>query len=64
MMMLQENLSFFLDACKKLGLKGSQLFDAEDLQGLWTLHGDIRRLVANQSKNAEKQVGSVSYPLH
>ena len=29
---LQENLSFFLEACQKLGLKGSQLFSPEDLQ--------------------------------
>lgn len=29
---LQENLSFFLEACQILGLKGSQLFCPEDLQ--------------------------------
>lgn len=28
----QENLSFFLEACQILGLKGSQLFCPEDLQ--------------------------------
>ncbi|CAI8042533.1 LIM and calponin homology domains-containing protein 1 [Geodia barretti] len=27
----RENLSFFLEACKSLGLKGSQLFSPEDL---------------------------------
>ena len=27
----QENLSFFLEACKSLGLKGSQLFSPDDL---------------------------------
>lgn len=30
--MLQDNLSFFLEACQQLGLKGSQLFSLEDLQ--------------------------------
>lgn len=28
---VQENLAFFLEACKSLGLKGSQLFSPEDL---------------------------------
>ena len=30
--MLQDNLSFFLEACQQLGLKESQLFSLEDLQ--------------------------------
>ena len=29
--MLQENLNYFIKACKKLGLKGGQLFDPTDL---------------------------------
>lgn len=29
----QENVSFFLEACKKLELQDSQLFDSQDLLG-------------------------------
>jgi F-box protein 20 len=30
----QENVSFFLEACKKLGLKGSQIFDISDIRDI------------------------------
>eukprot|EP00118_Oscarella_pearsei_P000613 m.5379 g.5379 ORF g.5379 m.5379 type:complete len:1656 (+) comp13020_c0_seq1:143-5110(+) len=50
-----ENVSFFLNACKEIGLKGSQLFDGSDLQDVprrkeakdGSIRGDSERTLRN-----------------
>nr|AVM85884.1 MPP5 [Oscarella lobularis] len=54
-MCYMENVSFFLNACKELGLKGSQLFDVSDLQDVprrkeakgGSIRGDYERTLRN-----------------